>query len=153
MPEEASALYYWGTQGSSYRIPPLFCPLTSSVHDSLCIRPPANILTIAPLRFCFSIFVLFYTYFFGPSSPIFSSGGGPSSRNGIHSSSNGSSSGNGSSRVAATDGLKNRVLFTFMFFEMLSWFWIWVTVREERPAVVDRVRKSRKREMQYLERD
>ena len=29
------------------------------------------------------------------------------------------------------DGLKNRVFFTFIFVEMISWFWIWVTLREE----------------------
>jgi len=41
------------------------------------------------------------------------------------------------------DGLKNRVFFTFMFVETISWFWIWVTLREERAALV--AKKLRRR--------
>lgn len=33
------------------------------------------------------------------------------------------------------DALKNRVFFTFVFVEMVSWFWVWVTLREERREV------------------
>lgn len=32
------------------------------------------------------------------------------------------------------DGLKNRVFFAFAFVEVISWFWIWVTLREERQS-------------------
>jgi hypothetical protein len=28
--------------------------------------------------------------------------------------------------------LKNRVLFTWAFVEMITWFWVFVTLREER---------------------
>lgn len=42
------------------------------------------------------------------------------------------------------DGLKNSVVFTFAFIEMVSWFWVWVTLREERQEVVRRSLKDRK---------
>ncbi|KAI1401811.1 increased loss of mitochondrial DNA protein 1 [Hypoxylon fuscum] len=29
------------------------------------------------------------------------------------------------------DGLRNRVFFTLAFLEFLSWFWVWVTLKEE----------------------
>lgn len=29
------------------------------------------------------------------------------------------------------EGLKNRVFFTFAFVEMITWFWVYVTLREE----------------------
>jgi hypothetical protein len=30
-----------------------------------------------------------------------------------------------------------------MFFETISWFWIWVTLREERDAFIDKLKKKR----------
>lgn len=39
------------------------------------------------------------------------------------------------------DGLKNRVFFAFMFVEMVSWLWVWVTLREERRDIVMRNRR------------
>lgn len=30
------------------------------------------------------------------------------------------------------EGLNNRVIFAFAFVEMISWFWVWTTLREER---------------------
>lgn len=30
------------------------------------------------------------------------------------------------------EGLNNRVIFSFAFVEMISWFWVWTTLREER---------------------
>ncbi|KAI3322146.1 increased loss of mitochondrial DNA protein 1 [Xylariaceae sp. AK1471] len=40
------------------------------------------------------------------------------------------------------DGLRNRVFFAFAFLEFLSWFWAWVTLREE--AAVFTARKRRR---------
>ncbi|KAK7940763.1 uncharacterized protein PG986_013150 [Apiospora aurea] len=40
------------------------------------------------------------------------------------------------------DGLRNRVVFTLAFMEMLSWFWVWVTLREEARAL--QVKKRRR---------
>jgi hypothetical protein len=39
------------------------------------------------------------------------------------------------------DGLRNRVFFTFAFVEMMSWFWVWVTLREETKVFVVRKRR------------
>ncbi|KAL7793056.1 increased loss of mitochondrial DNA protein 1 [Trichoderma ceciliae] len=104
MPEEFSALYYWGTQ--------------------------------APLRFFLSMLLVFYSYAFGPSSPLFSSSSS-STRRPTHSH-KGSGSG--------ADHLHNRLLFTFMFIEMMAWFWTWITLREERSTIVEKMRKQHERE-------
>lgn len=80
---------------------------------------------------------VFYTFTFGPSSPVYQA----SSPRGAFSA----PSSHNPSYVPATWGgdlLKNRVFFTFMFLEMVSWFWIWVTLREERNGLVERLRKS-----------
>lgn len=37
----------------------------------------------------------------------------------------------GSGAVTGGDGLRNRVFFTFALLEFLSWFWVWVTLKEE----------------------
>ncbi|KAK9419530.1 putative Increased loss of mitochondrial DNA protein 1 [Seiridium unicorne] len=39
------------------------------------------------------------------------------------------------------DGLRNRVFFTLAFVEMLGWFWVWVTLREETKGFVVRKRR------------
>ncbi|UNI17076.1 hypothetical protein JDV02_003454 [Purpureocillium takamizusanense] len=130
MPEELGALYYWGTQ--------------------------------APLRSLFSMFLVFYSYFLGPSSPIFgtaslsragrraaAAGAGatggvvpPSTSTSTPPSFSSSSSPSSVYRPSGWggDALKNRVFFTFMFLEMITWFWIWVTLREERAGVVEKLR-------------
>jgi hypothetical protein len=41
----------------------------------------------------------------------------------------------------AWDGLCNRVFFTLAFVEMLGWFWVWVTLREEARGFVVRKRR------------
>ncbi|KOS20859.1 hypothetical protein ESCO_004543 [Escovopsis weberi] len=107
MPEEFTALYYWGTQ--------------------------------APLRFFLSMLLVFYTYTFGPSSPLF---GSSPPRSGSHPLPSSSSSFSSSS----TDGLKNRVLFSFAFIEMLAWFWTWITLRDERDGLLVKMRKQHARE-------
>ncbi|KAM0487077.1 hypothetical protein ACHAPX_000345 [Trichoderma viride] len=105
MPEDFSALYYWGTQ--------------------------------APLRFFLSMLLVFYSYAFSPTSPLFSSSSSSSTRRpGV--SHKGSGSG--------TDHLHNRLLFTFAFIEMMAWFWTWITLREERGAIVEKMRKQHEKE-------
>ncbi|KAJ6445214.1 increased loss of mitochondrial DNA protein 1 [Purpureocillium lavendulum] len=122
MPEELGALYYWGTQ--------------------------------APLRSLFSMLLVFYSYFLGPSSPIFGSASSRAGRRAsagiVPSSSSTASSSPSSSSPSYVyrpsgwggDALKNRVFFTFMFLEMITWFWIWVTLREERAGVVEKLRAA-----------
>ncbi|KAJ8123806.1 hypothetical protein O1611_g9509 [Lasiodiplodia mahajangana] len=36
--------------------------------------------------------------------------------------------------ASGSEGLRNRVFFAFTFLEFLSWFWAWVTLREEAAA-------------------
>ncbi|GJN66148.1 hypothetical protein PLIIFM63780_003617 [Purpureocillium lilacinum] len=127
MPEELGALYYWGTQ--------------------------------APLRSLFSMALVFYSYFLGPSSPIFGTASlSRASRRAAAAGATGgvvppSTSTSSSSPASAPssiyrpsgwggDALKNRVFFTFMFLEMITWFWIWVTLREERAGVVEKLRAA-----------
>ncbi|PTB66892.1 hypothetical protein BBK36DRAFT_1158844 [Trichoderma citrinoviride] len=109
MPEEFSALYYWGTQ--------------------------------APLRFFLSMVMVAYTYIFGSKSPIFSSSSTSSS-----SSSRRPAGAFGKHSASGADHLHNRLLFSFMFIEMMAWFWTWITLREERSAIVERMRKQHERE-------
>ncbi|KAI2464957.1 increased loss of mitochondrial DNA protein 1 [Annulohypoxylon bovei var. microspora] len=45
------------------------------------------------------------------------------------------------STVSGADGLRNRVFFTFAFIEFLSWFWVWVTLKEEASKFVARKRR------------
>jgi len=44
------------------------------------------------------------------------------------------------------EGLKNRVVFTWAFVEMISWFWVWTTLREERREGALREAERRRRE-------
>ncbi|TGJ83029.1 hypothetical protein E0Z10_g5742 [Xylaria hypoxylon] len=44
--------------------------------------------------------------------------------------------------ASGSEGLRNRVFFAFTFLEFISWFWAWVTLREE--AAVFAARKRRR---------
>ncbi|KAL4779096.1 increased loss of mitochondrial DNA protein 1 [Aspergillus varians] len=44
----------------------------------------------------------------------------------------------GSEELAGLDHLKNRVIFTYGFIEMMFWFWIFITLREERQEIAAR---------------
>ncbi|KAH7017082.1 increased loss of mitochondrial DNA protein 1 [Ilyonectria destructans] len=99
--------------------------------------------TQAPLRFILSLAFIAYVFLFGPSSPVYST---PSTRGHFaHPSSH-----NPAYLPAGWggDGLKNRLFFTFMFVEMMTWFWIWVTLREERNAILEK--KSRRRSQSHV---
>ncbi|QLI63813.1 uncharacterized protein G6M90_00g004890 [Metarhizium brunneum] len=87
--------------------------------------------TQAPMRAFLSMTLTFYTYTFGPSSPLY--GGATHRTRGGYNASYSAASWGG-------DGLKNRVFFTFVFIEMIAWFWVWVTLREEKAGVVERMR-------------
>ncbi|KAL4821619.1 increased loss of mitochondrial DNA protein 1 [Aspergillus spinulosporus] len=43
-----------------------------------------------------------------------------------------------SDELSGLDSLKNRVIFTYGFMEMMFWFWIFITLREERQEVAAR---------------
>jgi len=66
----------------------------------------------APVRLLLFFCITFYSYVFGDSSPLYAS-------TTYHPSTWG-------------EGLKNRVLFTWAFLEMITWFWVFATLREER---------------------
>jgi Increased loss of mitochondrial DNA protein 1 len=41
------------------------------------------------------------------------------------------------------EGLKNGVFFTWAFVEMITWFWVFVTLREERRDIAMRIAERR----------
>lgn len=90
----------------------------------------------APLRLTLSMILLLYTLLFSASSPLYAdSRGGP--RGGMFNRPRAHNPGYAPSSWGG-DGLKNRLFFTFIFLEMLSWFWVWVTLREERKDIATR---------------
>ncbi|KAK3321952.1 increased loss of mitochondrial DNA protein 1 [Apodospora peruviana] len=91
----------------------------------------------APLRLLITFFLTLYTFFFSASSPLYASKermmAHPSAH---HANPNYVPAGWGG------DALKNRVFFTFMFVETVSWLWVWVTLQEERRDVLLRRQAS-----------
>lgn len=90
----------------------------------------------APLRLSLSLVVVLYTFFTGSKGSL----SGSSHRGFSHNPAHGSASNWGG------DGLKNDIMFTFAFVEMITWFWIWVTLREERGELVRKSLKEKRRE-------
>ncbi|KAK4213140.1 increased loss of mitochondrial DNA protein 1 [Rhypophila decipiens] len=90
----------------------------------------------SPLRFTLSFVLTLYTFFFSAASPLYTSADSSpmASRSGYahHPNPNYTPSGWGG------DAMKNRVFFTFMFIETISWLWVWVTLQEERREVLVR---------------
>jgi len=77
----------------------------------------------APVRLALYLALSFYSFAFSSSSPMNRS--------------------NSYSPSAWGEGAKNRVFFTWTFVEMITWFWIFVTLREERRELAMRIaRKS-----------
>lgn len=64
-----------------------------------------------------------YSYAFSKKSPLYTS---PSSNYTYSPSS-------------WDEGLKNRVFFTWAFVEVITWFWVFVTLREERREFAQRL--------------
>ncbi|KAK0761248.1 hypothetical protein N5P37_006196 [Trichoderma harzianum] len=100
--------------------------------------------TQAPLRFFLSMLLVAYSYAFGPSSILFKASSSSSSSSARRPNTSYKASGSG------TDHLHNRLLFAFMFVEMMAWFWTWITLREERSVLVEKMRKQEERERQTL---
>jgi hypothetical protein len=73
----------------------------------------------APVRLVLFFIIAIYSYAFSSSSPMYASASYQSSSWG--------------------EGLKNRVIFTWAFVEMMTWFWIWTTLRDERRDLVQRM--------------
>ncbi|KAG9236908.1 increased loss of mitochondrial DNA protein 1 [Amylocarpus encephaloides] len=81
----------------------------------------------APVRIFALMFLTTYSYFFSASSPLYSS---------ASSTYTYTPSGWG-------EGLKNRIFFTWAFLELVTWFWIWTTLREERFEWAKRITMKR----------
>ncbi|KAL3417866.1 hypothetical protein PVAG01_10876 [Phlyctema vagabunda] len=88
--------------------------------------------TQAPVRLFVFFGLCFYSYAFSSSSPAYTSG------HNVY--------------VPSTwgEGLKNRVLFTWAFLELIAWFWIFVSLREERRGIAQRVAQRRAAENDRL---
>ncbi|KAK3940886.1 increased loss of mitochondrial DNA protein 1 [Diplogelasinospora grovesii] len=117
----------------------------------------------APLRLFMSFMLVLYTFFFSASSPLYAppSSSSASTPDGSTSRNTGGG-GSGSSSFMAHpsahahnpayvpsgwggDALKNRVFFAFMFVETISWFWVWVTLQEERRDLLLRAQRKQQR--------
>ncbi|EHA56098.1 hypothetical protein MCOR27_007622 [Pyricularia oryzae] len=107
--------------------------VTLSLPDEICLVHHWG--TQAPLRMSVFLFLVFYTFTFSASSPIYA-GANP---RGILSHPSAHMHNPGYKPATwGGDGLKNRVFFTFIFLELMCWFWVWVTLREERKEVLTR---------------
>ncbi|PHH76436.1 hypothetical protein CDD80_1545 [Ophiocordyceps camponoti-rufipedis] len=138
-----------GFDGQSQPLAFLACVLAMfGLSDLFALSMPEELASLyywgvqAPLRSLFSMLLVFYSYFLGPSSPMYGSAPRSTTRPPPANTTSYRSSPWGG------DGLKNRVFFTFIFLEMITWFWIWVTLREERIGVVERMRKQQARSKQ-----
>ncbi|KAK0716648.1 increased loss of mitochondrial DNA protein 1 [Apiosordaria backusii] len=116
--------------------------VTLSYPEEICLITHWG--TQAPLRVSISFALAIYSFFFSPSSPLFYHDDNATSRfshpnlhHALHNNPNYTPSGWGG------DALKNRVFFTFMFVETMSWFWIWVTLGEEQRGVLARAQRER----------
>ncbi|KAI9894406.1 MAG: hypothetical protein M1814_003163 [Vezdaea aestivalis] len=54
--------------------------------------------------------------------------------------------GSSTSFASGADGLTNGLVFTWVFVEMVSWFWIYTTIRDERKDAAIRIMNRRKAE-------
>ncbi|KXX79151.1 hypothetical protein MMYC01_204189 [Madurella mycetomatis] len=103
----------------------------------------------APLRLTITFFLTLYSFFFSASSPFFYTDDPASSSSGSSARFTHPSAHHAAHNPVyipsgwGGDALKNRVFFTFMFVETISWFWAWVTLREERRELL--IRKARRR--------
>ncbi|TDZ68189.1 hypothetical protein CTRI78_v002194 [Colletotrichum trifolii] len=95
--------------------------------------------TQAPARLFMSIVFVIYTFVFGPSSPLYASRSG----NRLAHPSAHASNPRYTPSTWGGDGLKNRVFLTFAFLEMLTWFWVWIALREEQEEIARKRVKSR----------
>ncbi|KKA28351.1 hypothetical protein TD95_000244 [Thielaviopsis punctulata] len=95
--------------------------------------------TQAPIRFFFALSGVVYSFLFSASSPLF---GGGSARGHLAHPSSHAHNPHYTPATWGGEGFKNRILFTVMFVEMAFWFWVWVTLREERHEIVRRHRRA-----------
>ncbi|GAB1317399.1 Increased loss of mitochondrial DNA protein 1 [Madurella fahalii] len=103
----------------------------------------------APLRLTITFFLTLYSFFFSASSPLFYTDDPSSPPSGSSARFTHPSAHHAAHNPAyipsgwGGDALKNRVFFSFMFVETISWFWVWVTLQEERRELL--TKKARRR--------
>ncbi|KAH8602739.1 increased loss of mitochondrial DNA protein 1 [Bisporella sp. PMI_857] len=85
----------------------------------------------APIRLLLFGTLTFYTFAFSPKGPLSPEFYTPSSWG---------------------EGLKNRIVFTWAFLEMITWFWAFLTLREERQLLAERIRARRAAEEDMMMR-
>ncbi|KAH9897386.1 increased loss of mitochondrial DNA protein 1 [Xylariomycetidae sp. FL2044] len=95
----------------------------------------------APVRITLFLILTMYSFLSAPASLSRSRSAGSAGSSSRFSHPDapwvGSSYGSGS----GAEGLRNRVFFTLAFLETLSWFWAWVTIREEASAFAGKKRR------------
>ncbi|KAI9821582.1 MAG: hypothetical protein M1832_003256 [Thelocarpon impressellum] len=121
LPDEISK-YHWGNQGMSPPFRVITHPLTST----------------APIRLLFFFCLTAYTYL--APTPAGSKSAAASSSSGLTRS----------HTPAAGNGLKNGMVFTWAFVEMVTWFWVYVTLRDERREASAKLTAKRKAEEDSL---
>lgn len=120
--------------------------VTLSLPEDICLVHHWG--TQAPLRMSIFLLLVFYTYLSSASSPIYAT----ANSRGFFSRPAGYTHETGYKPASwGGDGLKNRVFFAFIFLELMSWFWVWVTLREERKEILSR-KAMRRRNSQSGER-
>lgn len=56
----------------------------------------------------------------------------------------------GNYKLSAGDNLKNSVVFTWSFLELSAWFWVFITLRDERRQKAIRLMEKRKAKMDQM---
>ncbi|KAH6847134.1 increased loss of mitochondrial DNA protein 1 [Chaetomium sp. MPI-CAGE-AT-0009] len=125
--------------------------VTLSLPDEICLIHYWGMQ--APLRLTLTFLLTLYSFFFSASSPLFYAAASPPNTSTSAPSSSSRFQHPSVHRAANNpgytpsswggDALKNRVFFTFMFVETMSWFWVWVTLQEERRDVL--AKRARRR--------
>ncbi|KAK4148895.1 increased loss of mitochondrial DNA protein 1 [Chaetomidium leptoderma] len=120
--------------------------VTLSLPDEICLVHYWGMQT--PLRLTLTLLLTSYSFFFSASSPLFYTEDpaniNTSSARLTHPSAHHAAlNPNYVPSGWGGDALKNRVFFSFMFVETMSWFWVWVTLQEERRDLL--AKKARRR--------
>ncbi|KAI2619488.1 increased loss of mitochondrial DNA protein 1 [Hypomontagnella submonticulosa] len=120
--------------------------LLTGLSDLLTLSLPEEIWLLhhwsaqAPLRITLFASLSLYSYF---STPSYGRSGPGRMSHPLAPPSSAFLPNSGGTGNSVGDGLRNRVFFTFAFLEFLSWFWVWVTLKEETGRFVAR-RKQRR---------
>ncbi|CAL3964287.1 unnamed protein product [Diplocarpon coronariae] len=109
--------------------------LVVGVSDLVSVSQPEEISQFhwgsqAPVRLILFFCLTFYSYAFSSTSPMYASTSYQASSWG--------------------EGLKNRVLFTWAFVEMITWFWVFLILREERREMVAKIQRRKAAEEDML---